>query len=75
MNFRFDFVYLFISKQFNMAVYILVVMWNLVSVLCDKCDLIISDKDKLLLHKTACLLTVKLVSPGRLRGAGVQFNR
>lgn len=50
-------------------------MWNLVSVLCDKCELIISDKDKLLLHKTACLLTVKLVSPGGLRGAGVQFNR
>lgn len=36
-------------------------MWNLVNVFCDKCELIISDKDKLLLHKIACLLTVKLV--------------
>lgn len=46
------------------------VMWNLVSVLCDKCGLIIFDKDKLLLHKTACLLTVKLVWVDR----GVLFN-
>lgn len=50
-------------------------MWNLVSASNDKCELIISDKDKCLSHKTACLLTVKLVSSGGTDWDAVQFNR
>lgn len=41
-------------------------MWNLVSLLSDKYDIITLVKDKFRSHKTACLLTVKLVGLGEL---------